>query len=252
MESETQPQSERKHYTLADVRASYPPEKAWSEMDGEFPCYLIYRPLSFYLTPPLLRLGIPILAVTLSSLVLAVVMLTVAWRGGPHAYLWVAAIGFCFHVIDCTDGNMARTTGRSSRFGALVDGTVDMTFWALLFASLGLLVEHTGGGLLGDRALEFALCLPILVLINRLTRDHFTLEFQGTTYFRAEIPESLSLGDYFLIAVVGLENLYVFAIAIGGYFGVLDRVLVAIGIYIALIFIGALALTFKNAWQVND
>jgi len=47
-------------YTLADVKASYTEEKAWAEMQGDLPCYLIYRPISFHLTPPLLRLGVPV------------------------------------------------------------------------------------------------------------------------------------------------------------------------------------------------
>ena len=64
----------------------------------------------------------------------------------------VAALGFCFHVLDCVDGNMARTAGTASKLGGLVDGFVDLSFWCLLFLSLGLLVERAGGGIFGDRA----------------------------------------------------------------------------------------------------
>ncbi|MBW2231789.1 MAG: CDP-alcohol phosphatidyltransferase family protein, partial [Deltaproteobacteria bacterium] len=85
------------------MKLSYTPEKAWAEMQGELP-----------LTLPFLALRVPILAVTLSSLALSSVMLVMAWRGGPDAYLWVAGLGFTFHVVDCLDGNMARTTGQSS------------------------------------------------------------------------------------------------------------------------------------------
>ncbi|MBW2382736.1 MAG: CDP-alcohol phosphatidyltransferase family protein [Deltaproteobacteria bacterium] len=229
------------------MKLSYTPEKAWAEMQGELPLYLIYRPLSIYLTLPFLALRVPILAVTLSSLALSIVMLGVAWRGAPDAYLWVAGLGFTFHVVDCLDGNMARTTGQSSRFGALVDGTVDMTFWCALFLSIGLLVDHAGGGLLGRHAISFSLGCAVLVLLNRQTRDNFTNIFSVATYFVAQRPEKISPGDRFLMAVLGLETLYVFAIAIGGWLGELDRVLVAIGVYVALIFIGALAMTFKDA-----
>ena len=111
-------------YSLADIKRSYTPEKAWAEMQGELPCYLIYRPLSFYPSWLLLRLGVPIMAVTLSSGVLALVMAFLAWQGRPWAWLAVVASGFCFHVLDCVDGNMARTTGRFSRLGALLDGTI--------------------------------------------------------------------------------------------------------------------------------
>ena len=83
----------KRRYTLADVKASYSPAKAWAEMQGDFPCYLIYRPISFLLTPPLLRLGVPVTGVTLFALVVALAMVTLAWRGGPFAYLGVAGLG---------------------------------------------------------------------------------------------------------------------------------------------------------------
>lgn len=230
------------------MRRSYTPEKAWAELEGELPAYLIYRPLSFPVSWVLLRLGVPILAVTLGSGVLAAVMLGLAVRGGTSAHLAVAALGFCFHVLDCVDGNMARTSGRSSNLGGLVDGLIDMTFWVLLFLSTGLLVEHAGGGVLGDRAVAFSLGLAVIVLLNRQTRDNFALNFSrsGATYFKDEIPEKLSLADKLLIGVVGLENTYVFAIALGGGFGVLDWVLVAMGVYVVAIFIGAMTMTFAK------
>jgi phosphatidylglycerophosphate synthase len=220
-------------------------------MEGELPSYLIYRPLSFYVTPLFLRLGVPILSVTLTSGVLAALMLAIAIRGGAHAYLYVAAIGFTFHVLDCVDGNMARTVGRPSRFGGLVDGCIDMSFWSLLFVSVGLLVRHTGGGVLGQWALPFSMALPIMVLLNRQTRDNFTVMFEQATYFSSEIPLKLSLGDMAMIGFVGLEGTYVFAIVIGGAFGVLDKVLVGMGIYVGIIFIGALWMTFSKALGVE-
>ncbi len=236
-----------RRYTLEDVRHSYSAEKAWAELEADLPVYLLYRPLSFYATPLLLRLRVPVLFVTLSSGVLALLMLAIAWQGGSHAYLAVAGLGFAFHVLDCVDGNMARTAGCSSRFGGLLDGVIDRFFWTLLFISLGLLVEHSGGGVLGDRALEFSLVLPILVLLNRQTRDSFALEFSDQTYFRKEIPDRLSLTDKLLIAVVGLEHIYIFAIALGGALGVLDWVLIGVAAHVTLIFIGALVLTLSKA-----
>jgi hypothetical protein len=38
---------------------------------------------------------------------------------------------------------------------------------------------------------------------------------------------------------------------LGGLLGVLDRVLVGIGVYVVLIAIGALGLTFANAWKAG-
>jgi phosphatidylglycerophosphate synthase len=234
------------------VRRSYSAEKRWSELQGELPAFLIYRPLSFYLALPLLRLRVPVLAVTLASGGVALGMIWVAWRGGPYAHWGVAALGFAFHVLDCVDGNMARTTGQLSKLGGLLDGFIDMVFWCLLFLSIGLLVEHAGGGVLGGRAAEIGLGLAVLVLLNRATRESYAARYGDTTYFRSEIPEHLGFADRLLIGVVGLESTYVYAIALGGHFGVLDRVLVGIAVYVLLIFFGALYMTFAQAVRDDE
>ena len=229
------------------MKASYTPEKAWAEMQGDLPCYLVYRPLSFYLTPLFLRLGVPVTGVTLLSLGIALTMTFFAWRGGAGAYWVVAGLGFLYHVMDCVDGNMARTTGRTTKLGGILDGTIDMSFWCMLLFSLGLLVDHDGGGVLGPHAIAFSLGIAVVLLLNRQTRDSFAAQSAEATYFRDEIPERIGWTDRLLMAVVGLEFVYVFAIAIGGLLGVLDRVLVGIGVYVALISAGALYMTFAKA-----
>lgn len=237
-----------RQYTTEDVRSHYSPEKAWGELQGDLLCYSIYRPISFHVARELLNRGVPFTAVTLASGLLALLMLAIAWAGGRHAYLAVVVLGFIYPILDCTDGNMARVLGRTSKLGGIVDGTLDMAYMTILYVSLGLLVKDAGGGLFGGHAVEFAMLVAILVLLNRQTRDNFALNFSDrSTYFRDERPERLSLGDRFLIAVVGLEHGYIFAIAIGGAFGRLDLVLIVIGIYVALIFVGAIAMTFMQA-----
>lgn len=238
-------------YTLADVKRSYGPEKAWAEMQGDLPCYLIYRPISFWVALPFLWLGVPVLAMTLFSLVIALAMPILALGGGEHAYLGVAGLGFAYHVMDCVDGNMARTLGRTSRFGAILDGTIDMSFWCLLLLSIGLLVDAQGGGLWGQHAVAVSLGLGVLLLLNRQARDNFAVLNADVAYFKSEIPERISPGDRLLMMVVGLEFVYVFGIALGGALGHLDTVLLAIAIYVALMFVGALALTFSKAARLD-
>jgi phosphatidylglycerophosphate synthase len=240
-----------RRYTLADVKASYGPEKAWAEMQGDLPCYLIFRPISFHLTPPLLRLGVPVTGVTVFAFFVAVAMTGLAWHGGTFAWLGVAALGFTYHVLDCVDGNMARTLGRTSRLGAILDGTIDMAFWCALLLSMGLLVRAAGGGVLGDQAVSFSLGLCVLLLLNRQTRDNFAVQNATPTYFRAVRPERISASAWAMMLLTGLEFTYVFWIAIGGALGVLDWVLVAVGAYVGAIFVGALAMTFAKAAELD-
>lgn len=238
---------ESPRYSLADVRRSYTAEKAWAEMEGDLPSYLLYRPLSYVPAWLALRIGIPITVMTLASGVLVVLMVWQTLRGGPGAYWWPVGCGLAFHVLDCVDGNMARTAGRSSSFGAVLDGLIDFCYWIALFACVGLLVEQQGSGLVGAWGLELGLGLAVVVLLNRQTRDNFTAMRGGRTYFRAERPERLSLGDRFLIAVVGLEGVYVFAIAAGGWAGRMDLVQLGMAVYVAAIFVGAIAMTLREA-----
>jgi phosphatidylglycerophosphate synthase len=246
-EEETISSPSRRNYTLAEIKRSYTPDKAWGELQGDVVCYLVHRPISFYVSALLLRLGVPIMAVTMISAIVAITMIWTAWRGGENAYLWVAMLGFLYPVLDCADGNMARTTGRSSKLGGIVDGTVDMAYWCLLYISLGLLVDDVHGGFFGLSGVKVGMTLAILVLLNRQTRDNYSAHFAEETYFRSERPESISLADRLLIAVVGLEHGYFFAIAIGGWLGGLDWVLAGVAAYVVAIFVGALWMTFAQA-----
>lgn len=238
-------------YSLADIKRSYTPEKAWSEMQGDLPCYLIYRPISFVVALVLLWLRVPVLAVTFSSAVVALAMVTIAWWGGESAWLGVVGFGFAFHVLDCTDGNMARTMGRSSQLGALLDGTIDMAFWCLLFLSTGLLVGHEGGGIFGDAAEEFSLGLAILILLNRQTRDSFEAQNAEVGYFREEIPERVHPRDWLVMVFVGLEFVYVPAIGVGFLLGGLDWVLLGMGVYVVVISLAAFWVTFAKAYRLD-
>jgi hypothetical protein len=126
-----------------------------------------------------------------------------------------------------------------------------MAFWCLLLISLGLLVGHAGGGLFGERALAFSLGLCVLLLLNRQTRDNFAVQNATPSYFVAVRPERIPPAQWLLMSLTGLEFGYVLAIALGGAFGVLDWVLAGTGVYVVAIFVGALALTFRKAAQLD-
>ncbi|MDG2051509.1 MAG: CDP-alcohol phosphatidyltransferase family protein [Myxococcota bacterium] len=241
-----------KKYDVEAVRASFPPEKAWGEMQGDLFCYLLYRPISFWVTPWLLNLRVPVMGVTLGAFCVAVAMVTIAALGGGLAWAGVAILGFVYHVLDCVDGNMARTLDQSSRLGAILDGTVDMIFWCLLLLSLGLLVNHSGSAIFGPHGVSVSLGLCVLLLLNRQTRDNFAVQNAMQTYFKAERPESIPVTDWLMMILTGLEFVYVFVIAVAGALGVLDWALVGIGIYVAAICVGALWMTFSKAAELDS
>jgi phosphatidylglycerophosphate synthase len=237
----------RRSYTVAEVRASYGPLKRWSELDGDLPSFLLYRPISFWLTPLFLNLGVTATAVTLTGGVLSICLPIVAWQGGENAYIAVAVIALIVHVLDCIDGNIARTGGHSSRVGALLDGFIDLCFWSLYLASIGILVRQTGGGVLGEWAVEISLILSILVLLHRILRDNYELIYAERADFAASPPAKLTPLAMARSAIIGCERLYALAILCGGAFNMLDKVLAGIAVYVIAIFLGAVFITFDAA-----
>jgi phosphatidylglycerophosphate synthase len=242
-----------KRYSLADVRRSYTPEKARAELRGELPAYLVYRPLSFPITWLLLGLGVPTWLVTVSGGALAVGVLAAAVSGGPHAYLCVAGLGLGFHVLDCVDGNMARTTGRTSRFGALLDGLCDYTFWSALLCALGVLVERENAAWFAPHGTELGMACAIVVLLARDVRQHFALLHGESAVFSADdAARAPTLGQWTFYALAGLENVYVLAIAGFGAFGALHHVLLGVSCYVVVIAVVSITLTLRKAGVSAD
>ena len=236
----------QERYTLAQVRASYGSGKRWSELEGDLPSFLLYRPVSIWITPLFLRLGIPASAVTLAAGALSACLPFVAWHGGDQAYAMVAVLALVIHVFDCLDGNIARTSGSVSGTGALLDGFVDLCFWSLYLVSIGILARQAGG-ILGPWALEISLTLALLVLLHRLLRDSYEQLFSERADFTASPPPRLTAFEMARIAFIGCERLYAFAILCGGAFGVLDKVFAGIAAYVVAIFLGAVFITFNAA-----
>lgn len=90
----------------------------------------------------LLRLGVGPDAVTWAG---TVVTVAASLWFYPRGEFFVGSLVItCFVVFDTLDGTMARLSGRSSRWGAFLDSTLDRVADAALFA--GLLLWFTGEG----------------------------------------------------------------------------------------------------------
>jgi hypothetical protein len=193
-----------KRLTVADVRRSYGDDKRWEELSGELPALLIFRPLSFYVTPLFARASFSPSAVTWLSFALALAMPVAACRGGAQAHWLVFALGFAYQVLDCVDGNLARAMGRSSGYGQLLELVTGQLYWIFVFVSLGALLEARGGGMFGGAAFEVALALPLCVLLNRLSRNHAEYHFGRREPHAAPPSGALSPARWLLIALAGL------------------------------------------------
>ncbi|MFC1791558.1 CDP-alcohol phosphatidyltransferase family protein [Gemmatimonadota bacterium] len=245
------PRPGKTRYTFQDVRDAYVRERRMTELEGELPAVLLYRPISHRIAPILLRLGLPPLAVTMVSASIVLTLIPVASVTGSRAYLYVAALGLLFHILDCVDGDMARTAGRTSELGRLVDGFVDQCYWISLLASFGILVDRAGGTLAGW-GLVLGLVLPILVILHRQTRDNFALGFGEPPLEAVREWPPKTLLDRLRVATAGLENLYIWALVGGGALGILGEVFLGIAIYVASVFLVAIGAVFRKAAQRRE
>lgn len=113
------------------VHAYYGSRK--NEFDAEHFFFRWYRPVSFYPSAVLIRLGASANAVTCfgALCLLAAFALVAAGQLLPGALLYLFA-----YVVDFMDGNIARYAAKPTAFGKMIDGLVDsLTF--LLFVALG-------------------------------------------------------------------------------------------------------------------
>ena len=113
------------------VNAYYGSRK--NEFDAEHYFFRWYRPLSFFPSALLIRMGASANAVTGFG---AVCLLT-AFALLAAGQLLAGALLYLFaYVVDFMDGNIARYAARPTAFGKMIDGLVDsLTF--LLFVALG-------------------------------------------------------------------------------------------------------------------
>lgn len=156
---------------LAQVRASYSPPKAEDERRHEPLAFLVYRPLSFPITPLFLAAGFSADAVTVLSVILAVSLPVLALAGGAAAWPAVVALALAVQVLDCVDGNIARTTGRTSAIGGMLDSLATLCFWAAFFCAVGFLAHGEGAGWIGRHGRELGLALALLFVTQREVED---------------------------------------------------------------------------------
>jgi phosphatidylglycerophosphate synthase len=132
----------RKSYTLGEITASLPPEKIWQ--DGLWTRFVL-RPLSFPVSWAALKAGLSPNAVSYIS---ALFSLTGGILFSFPGY-WAAAAGAIlfnlFSVLDCVDGNMARTSGKAGPWGSWADAETGFLTYTAVFFSTGLYVFFRAG-----------------------------------------------------------------------------------------------------------
>ena len=125
--------------SLAQIRASLPPDKnrfdpLWSRF--------VLRPLSFPIAWVFLKLRLSANQVSYSSVLVALLAAFLMLTGDRLLVIVGALLFNLWAVLDCVDGNVARTTGQVNKYGSFVDALSGYIATALVILSIGVAAEH--------------------------------------------------------------------------------------------------------------
>ena len=238
-------------YTAADIKRSYNKEKIAKDKKN-LVGYLVYRPISFYLTPIFLTVSLSANAVSLIGLFLSLSLPVVSVFGGAFAYLYVALLSFSCVVLDYVDGNVARTTGSSQPLGQYLDSFWGKVYWVMLCTSIGLLLQYGNdlGRFFDKGGCTIALLTAFLDVFGRESRLYVKL------YLADSAPEFISGEASFkqtaFSILTGLGLLNPLLLVMFGYLKALDILLVLFLLHSVSVFLYSHMRIFVNLSHSND
>jgi len=159
--------------TSRELRARYYGHLSERERREEFLTYAIYRPLSFCVTPIFIRAGLSANQVTLIGLVFLVLMPVTALLSPSRGYLCVGLLNFAFKVLDCVDGNMARSIGSPTRFGQYLDSLAGKLHLPLLLLALAIIAGNEVPLIAMRYWISLALLGGLVYMWGRESRSYF-------------------------------------------------------------------------------
>jgi phosphatidylglycerophosphate synthase len=136
---------QRRDYSFAEVRASLP--KAKNASDSPWTRWVL-RPLSMPTAWLALRLGIGANAVSYAGAVACLAGAVLLVVGLPWAVWAGFACFFVFGVLDCADGNVARTVKKGSIWGEWVDAMGGYVAYTTILLGSGVVAESISRGAL--------------------------------------------------------------------------------------------------------
>ncbi|MDR1931829.1 MAG: CDP-alcohol phosphatidyltransferase family protein [Spirochaetales bacterium] len=230
-------------YSLKDVTASLTPEK--HSADG-FWTRCVLRPLSYPVAWLALRCALSPNTVSWTGVFFAVAGAVLFGLAGG-VFRWAGIAGFfIFSVLDCVDGNMARTIKKPSPWGAWTDTVSGYIVYTAALLSLGVAAERAGGfdgpvGLcifLGGFSAAANMLMRAAVQARRVSAFTITASVAGT-------PAQQKPGrEKWISENAGVTGVMVPAMCAGVYFGKLHW---ALFFYTLLYGIGSVWIVFRLA-----
>ncbi len=123
------------NYSMKDILDSLTPEKR--KADGTMTRFL-YRPVSYPASWLFLRLRLSPNSVTYLSAICCIVAFIAVLFPATVLHRTAIALFFVFAVLDCADGNMARTLKRKTTYGGWVDAAGGYLAYATQLFAMGM------------------------------------------------------------------------------------------------------------------
>ncbi|MBZ0263265.1 CDP-alcohol phosphatidyltransferase family protein [bacterium] len=123
--------------SLHELRVEYRKSLKALEVE-EWADLLIYRPLGFLIALPLRKTPVSPNLVTLFSVIVGVAGAVGISLGTVQGIFWGGIFYAFSNVLDCSDGQLARMTGKFSRYGRIYDGVADYVVGLVTFLAIGI------------------------------------------------------------------------------------------------------------------
>ena len=160
--------------TLAEVRAIGQPPQVLARLNDEHWAGRLYmRRVSPYATVVFARLGWSPNAVTVAFIVSGVLAGVLTAVPGLAAAVGVAVLIQLYLLFDCSDGELARFTGRTSATGVYLDRMGHYIAEAVLLAGLG--VRAQGHGALAGGYVSIGLAAAVCATLIKAETDSVTV-----------------------------------------------------------------------------
>jgi phosphatidylglycerophosphate synthase len=176
------------NYSFRDILDSYLPGK--KAADGPW-TRLVLRPLSFLLTKLFFLFGLSPNTVSYISAVVSIIAFFLLTLGNGPAIYAGFGLFFLFGILDCADGNMARTIrargdqagGTDPRYGEWIDAVSGYIAYAAFFLGIGALQSglSSGSAVFGGGASRLWMLAAAIALAGNLL---MRLSFQN---YRASV-----------------------------------------------------------------
>lgn len=224
---------------ISEIKQAYYVDINKQGADGEtWQAKYYARPLSFYAAWFFIKLGVSANVVSVLTLIAAIIGCALIATGD----YWMILIGVIIlnigHVLDYTDGDIARATNTSSKFGQWLDRTIDEIVVAIIPISIGVAcIRITWWFLI------IGFVYAILHALSALSMAHTELAYgvQPHNYYRSKtglwqhlykVGNNLQSMATLLLIPFAIFNMLPYYL---GYFAILTACELVVGILIRII-----------------